>query len=412
MAKSQEKTKKNWILGVTGGIAAYKSPDLIRMLKNKCHFDVRVVMSSGAKEFVTPMTLQAVSGHPTHDKLFDTEFEAAMGHISLAKWADNILIAPCTANRLAALAHGFADDLLSTLCLATKAQVWIAPAMNQQMWAHPSVQHNLNILESQGAHILGPEYGIQACGDNGWGRMLEPENIIKVIQNNGCSNSVEEPIWAEKKILITAGPTREYLDPVRFLSNKSSGKMGYALALAARDLGAEVTVVSGPVQLSLPSDIKLIHVESANQMHEQVMLAEKPDVFISCAAVADFRFEETYEHKIKKQDDDGVYPLCLAKNIDILSSVAAQRQKPFCVGFAAETQNIEVFAKQKLINKKIDMIAVNDVSQKDIGFDSDDNQLNVLTAHGKYEISKASKYVVAMQLLKKIREEYDTQNTA
>lgn len=413
MNKSQNQTKGNWLLGVTGGIAAYKTPELVRMLKNACHFDVRVVMSSGAKEFVTPMTLQAVSGHPTYEKLFDKDFEAAMGHISLAKWADNILIAPCSANRLAALAQGFADDLLSTLCLATKANIWIAPAMNQQMWAHPSVQRNVDILKQQGAYILGPECGAQACGDYGWGRMLEPEQIILSIQQNQPRHLANKLIFEKKHILITAGPTREYLDPVRFLSNKSSGKMGFALAQAAKDLGAKVTLVSGPVHLNAPEGVNIIRVESAEQMYNAVMSVSQPDIFVSCAAVADFKFEEIYEHKIKKQQErNGIYPFCLVKNIDILSAVAAQENKPFCVGFAAETQNIDMFAREKLIHKKIDMIAVNDVSKADIGFDSDDNQLNVLTLTGQHIIPKASKYQVAVQLLKNIREEYDTQNTA
>jgi len=413
MSKGQNQIKGNWLLGVTGGIAAYKTPELVRMLRGLCHFDVRVVMSSNAKEFVAPMTLQAVSGNPTYEQLFDKDFEAAMGHISLAKWADNILIAPCSANRLAALAQGFADDLLSTLCLATKAKIWVAPAMNKQMWAHPSVQRNVDILKQQGVRILGPGHGIQACGDYGWGRMLEPEQIMQAIQQSELQNPAEKLIFEKKHILITAGPTREYLDPVRFLSNKSSGKMGFALAQAAKDLGANVTLVSGPVHLNAPEGVDIIRIESADQMHKAVMSVPKPDIFISCAAVADFKFEEVHEQKIKKQKEyNGVYTFSLVKNIDILSAVAAQENKPFCVGFAAETQNIVAFAREKLIDKKIDMIAVNDVSKTEIGFDSDDNQLNILTLKGQYLIPQNNKYQVALQLLKNIREEYDTQNTA
>lgn len=395
---------QNWILGVTGGIAAYKAPEIVRLLKQK-GADVRVVFSKGASEFVTKMTLQALCGHPVHDQLFDPVFEAAMGHIELAKWADQILIAPLSANRLAALAHGFADDLLSTLCLASTAPVWVAPAMNQQMWSHAATQANIDTLQRRGVHCVGPDFGIQACGDIGWGRMLEPNDILSYIHTKMSESQVEKDLLAGLSILITAGPTREYLDPVRFMTNKSSGKMGYALASAARDMGAAVTLISGPVQLATPSGVKMISVESAKQMYAQVMEASRGvDIVIGCAAVADFGFQEQFDQKIKKHPDHDDYPVILLKNPDIMSAVAHQENRPFCVGFAAETENFRHNAKEKLHRKKLDMIALNDVSQSDIGFDADENQLIVLSATEEYIISKAPKYEVACLLLKKIRE--------
>lgn len=411
---SKAENSGQWILGVTGGIAAYKAPELVRLLKKGLGFDVRVVMSKGAQEFVTPTTLQAVSSNPVYQHIFDNDFEAAMGHIALAKWAGNILIAPLSANRLAALAHGFADDLLTTLCLASKAKLWLAPAMNQQMWANKQVQANLEKLKILNPVILGPDFGEQACGDTGLGRMLNPSDIVNSIQQhqNNPLITAKETTWQNHSIVITAGPTREYLDPVRFLSNRSSGKMGFALAEAARDLGAHVTVVSGPVHIDMPQGVHVVPVETAEQMHQAVMSVERPDVFIGCAAVADFCFEEIYDHKIKKQSNESHFPIMLKKNIDILSAVAHQPDKPFCVGFAAETQDFEVNARKKLAEKKVDMIALNDVSDKSIGFDSDENQLRVLTEKSTFEIGKNTKYQVAVQLLKLIRESYDTKNSA
>ncbi|MCS5707442.1 bifunctional phosphopantothenoylcysteine decarboxylase/phosphopantothenate--cysteine ligase CoaBC [Candidatus Berkiella cookevillensis] len=395
---------QNWLLGVAGGIAAYKAPEIVRLLKQK-GADVRVVLSGNASEFVTKMTLQALSGHPVHDELFDSVFEAAMGHIELAKWADQILIAPLSANRLAALAHGFADDLLSTLCLASNAPVWVAPAMNKQMWSHTATQENLAILQRRGVHCVGPDFGIQACGDIGWGRMLEPGDILEQIQVKMNAHKEDKDILAGLSLLITAGPTREYLDPVRFISNKSSGKMGYALASAARDMGANVTLISGPVSLVVPEGITVISVESAQQMYKAVMDASRGvDIVIGCAAVADFGFQEQFKQKIKKHPDHDEYPVVLLKNPDIMSAVAHQENRPFCVGFAAETENFRHNAKEKLQRKKLDMIALNDISQSAIGFDADDNQLTVFSATEEYVIPRASKYEVARLLLKKIRE--------
>lgn len=405
-------SQKRWLVGVTGGIAAYKTPELIRLLR-QAGAEVRVVMSAGAKEFVTQMTLQAVSGQPVHEHLFDPAFEAAMGHISLAKWADNILIAPLSANRLAALAHGFADDLLTTLCLASRAKVWVAPAMNHQMWSHPSTQQNVELLTQRGVQILGPEYGEQACGDVGWGRMLAPEAILDSIQGiiAGGSDSNSASLLEGLNLLITAGPTREYLDPIRYMSNRSSGKMGYALAKAARDLGAKVTLITGPVSLQHPEGVLAIPVESAQSMFDQVAKhAPNTDIFISCAAVADFRFEETSHQKIKKHPDQEKLTLHLVKNPDILGYIAEQEKRPFCVGFAAETHHATDFAQDKLKRKNLDMIALNEVNHADIGFDSEDNQLTLFSARETCAISKAPKYDVAIQLLKKIRDAYDAKN--
>lgn len=407
--------RKNWIIGVTGGIAAYKTPELIRLLK-RAGAEVRVVLSPSAEQFVTKLTLQAVSGHAVYDQLFDHSFEAAMGHIELAKWADHILIAPLSANRLAALAHGFADDLLTTLCLATNAQLWGAPAMNQAMWAHPATQANLEILQARGMVCLGPESGEQACGDVGLGRMMEPSTIMSVLScheklNATAQQSDSLPIFRGMRILITAGPTREYLDPVRYLSNKSSGKMGYAIAEAACDFGAEVILISGPTALAPPSGATVISVESAQEMYQQVMeFGRSVDIVIGCAAVADYRFEEQYAQKIKKTTTEDHLSITLVKNPDILLSLCQQKNRPFCVGFAAETHDTESLAIEKMRRKDLDMIALNDVSCTDIGFESDINALTVFTQTEKMLIEKAPKYQVAHQLLKKIREVYDAKN--
>ncbi len=393
---------KKWILGISGGIAAYKTPELVRLLK-KQGWEVRVVLSAGAKAFVTPMTLQAVSGEPVYSELFDADFEAAMGHIELARWATGIIIAPASANRIAALAHGMADDLLTTLCLATKAPIWVAPAMNQQMWHHSATQANIALLQQRGITILGPDWGEQACGDVGLGRMLEPAAIFDQL------NATHSPILKDKHIVITAGPTREAIDPVRYLSNKSSGKMGFALAQAAIAMGAKVTLISGPVSLATPTSAKRIDVVSAKEMYDAVITQTSAcDIFISAAAVSDYRVEMALQ-KIKKSAQDSM-TLQLIQNPDILATVAKLKKRPFCVGFAAETENIENNARRKLNEKELDLIAVNDVSREDIGFDVNTNALTVIGQNVNHHISKNTKDQVAMQLLTIISECYHAKN--
>ncbi|MDM7859284.1 bifunctional phosphopantothenoylcysteine decarboxylase/phosphopantothenate--cysteine ligase CoaBC [Alteromonas sp. ASW11-36] len=385
----------NILLGVTGGIAAYKAPDLVRKLTAK-GANVRVVLTSSAMEFVSPLALQAVSGNPVHHDLLDPAAEAAMGHIELAKWADTLLIAPATANCLAKLAHGLADDLLSTLYLATTAQIVIAPAMNQQMWAAPATTNNLAILTKRNTVFIGPDSGEQACGDVGAGRMTEPEAIADALAQLIVPPTL--PALADKHIVITAGPTREALDPVRYLTNHSSGKMGYAIAAAAAKAGAKVTLISGPTVLPVPQGISVHKVESAAQMHQCVM-AEMPtcDIFIATAAVADYRCAQVAEQKIKKNSDE--LTLTFVKNPDILKDVATLAEAPFTLGFAAETQDIEHYARQKMANKKLDMIAANDVSNADIGFNSDQNALLVLWQDGQEALPIASKDKLAEQLV-------------
>lgn len=391
----------NWLLGITGGIAAYKTPELIRLLKKQGD-DVRVVISQGAKAFVTPMTLQAVSGHPVYSELLDSDFEAAMGHIELARWATGVIIAPLSANRLAALALGMADDLLTTLCLATNAPIWVVPAMNQKMWEHPATKEHIEILKSRGIHIIGPDIGEQACGEFGPGRMVEPREII---QQLFLDIPPEKYSLEGLNILVTAGPTREALDPVRYISNKSSGKMGFALATQAAALGAKVTLISGPVTLTAPPHINRIDVESAQDMLEAVLsLSLTVDIFISAAAVCDYRVEHIQAHKIKKDANQKIKQLTLIENPDILKMVASQSKKPFCVGFAAETEQFEANAKKKLKDKNIDLIAVNDVSHADIGFNVDDNELTVLSLEKTYHIPKDNKFQVAHKLLEIISE--------
>ena len=366
----------NIILGITGGIAAYKTPDLVRKLVSK-GANVRVVMTQSAKEFVSPLALQAVSGNPVSDDLLDKDAEAAMGHIELARWADKLLVAPATANFMAKLTHGLADDLLSTLCLATPAPVYIAPAMNQQMWFADATQANIKVLEQRKIQFLGPAQGEQACGDVGPGRMLEPQEIADLL-----TQQTLEQVLAGKRITITAGPTREEIDPVRYLSNHSSGKMGYALAIAAQKLGAAVTLISGPVNLLAPAKIQTISVSSAQQMHEAVMQTTHDcDIFIGCAAVADYRIQQKTNQKIKKSESE--LTLTFTKNPDILSDVAHLVNAPFTLGFAAETQNLREYALGKLQRKKLNMIAANDVSDRTIGFNSEQNALTVFWSRVK-----------------------------
>jgi len=384
--------KTRVLLGVTGGIAAYKSPDLVRRLMER-GADVQVVMTDAAQKFVSPMTLQAVSGRPTRSDLWDGAAEAAMGHIELARWAQVVLIAPASADFMARLAGGRADDLLSTLCLATEAPVVLAPAMNRVMWANKATQANVETLISRGIRMLGPDSGNQACGEVGVGRMWEPVKLAESLLERPANAG----LLAGLNILITAGPTRERIDPVRYLTNRSSGKMGFAVAAAAREAGAHVTIVTGPVQLPTPAGITRINVESARDMysavHRQVADA---DVFIAAAAVADFQPVTIAKQKIKKQ---GVaVKLDLEPAPDIVKSVADMAKRPFVVGFAAETNDVEANARSKLKRKKLDMIAANQVGEG-IAFDCDDNALTVIWAAGKVEVARGPKIDVARQLI-------------
>ncbi|WP_102798537.1 bifunctional phosphopantothenoylcysteine decarboxylase/phosphopantothenate--cysteine ligase CoaBC [Bowmanella denitrificans] len=395
----------NILLGITGGIAAYKTPDLVRKLKAQ-GANVRVVITPSAKEFVSPLALQAVSGTPVSLELLDPAAEAAMGHIELAKWADRVLVAPASANFIARLAAGMADDLLSTLCLATSAPLYLAPAMNQQMYRAAATQQNLHTLQTRGVTLLGPAEGEQACGDTGPGRMLEPQELTDLM-----ASAVTTPLLAGVNLLITAGPTREAIDPVRYLSNHSSGKMGYALAKAAQLLGAQVTLVSGPVALSTPFGCRRIDVQSAQQMHQAVMAeVANMDIFIGCAAVADYRPAQQVEQKIKKNRDE--MTLSLVKNPDILSDVAARPDRPFVVGFAAETQDMEHYARDKLSRKRLDMIAANDVSKQNIGFNSEQNALSVFWPSGETQLPLCDKHSLALQLLQVIAEQYKEKQDA
>jgi len=390
-------TDKHILLGITGGIAAYKCIELVRRLRDH-GAQVRVAMTPAATEFITPLTFQAVSGNRVQTALLDVDAEAAMGHIELARWADMIVIAPATADFIARLAHGHANDLLSTLCLATAAPICIAPAMNQQMWKAPAVQANCQRVREFGIQIWGPAVGSQACGDVGAGRMLEPAELLQRIQ------SAFSPLRGKllgKRVLVTAGPTREDLDPVRFISNRSSGRMGYAVAEAARDAGAEVFLVSGPVNLAAPLGVQLIPAYSAQQMLDAVMAKiQDCDIFISAAAVADYRAAEMATHKIKKKADE--MRIELAKTTDIIAQVAALPKPPFTVGFAAETQTVAAYARDKLERKKLDMIAANLVGVEGTGFDSLENALTVLWKEGEVELARNTKTVLAQQLLELI----------
>ncbi|MBQ4846413.1 bifunctional phosphopantothenoylcysteine decarboxylase/phosphopantothenate--cysteine ligase CoaBC [Pseudoalteromonas sp. MMG005] len=384
---------KNIVLGISGGIAAYKCAELVRRLSERgCR--VKVVMTESAKHFITPLTMQAVSAEPVADSLLDPSAEAAMGHIELAKWADLILVAPASCNILAKMAQGIADDLLTTLLLATPAKVAVAPAMNQQMYAHAATQANLDTLQTRGVEIWGPGKGEQACGDIGAGRMLEPLELVE-----HCLTVSHEPLFAGKTITITAGPTREALDPVRFISNHSSGKMGYAIAQAALSLGAKVNIISGPVAIAPPSHAKVFPIESAEDMLKSAMhLAPQSDIFIGCAAVADYRAATVSHQKIKKQGDE--ITLTMIKNPDVIAHVAALKaQRPYTVGFAAETQNTSVYAQDKLKNKNLDMICANDVSVQGLGFNANNNALTLYWPDDNLNLPATSKQQLAMQLL-------------
>ncbi|MCG8380117.1 MAG: bifunctional phosphopantothenoylcysteine decarboxylase/phosphopantothenate--cysteine ligase CoaBC [Proteobacteria bacterium] len=394
---------KRILLGVTGGIAAYKAAVLLRLLRQQ-GADVRVVMTKNSTEFVTPLTFQALSNKPVHTDLLDVEAETAMGHIELARWADLILIVPASANFIARYANGFAEDLLSTLCLAADSDVVIAPAMNQKMWLHEATQANIDKLKDRGVIILGPVEGDQACGEIGPGRLLEPEDLVAEV-----SRLFQTDVLAGSRILITAGPTRELIDPVRFISNRSSGRMGYAIANAAIEAGADVTVISGPVNISSPDRAGIKTVVSANEMHKEVMKSiNNIDIFIATAAVADYRLTNISEQKIKKSSD--ILELSLTKNPDILTEVAALNNAPFTVGFAAETENLEENAQEKLKLKNLDMIAANRVGDN-IGFDSDNNALTIFWKNGRQELQKASKEKLARKLIHLVADRYNEKNT-
>lgn len=385
------------IVGVTGGIAAYKSAELIRRLKDQ-GAEVRAVMTAAAQEFITPLTLQALSGNPVHTTLLDTEAEAAMGHIELARWGDLILIAPASADFIARLAHGHGNDLLTTLCLAARCPIAVAPAMNQAMWAAPANQANLLRLQEMGIKQFGPAAGSQACGDVGPGRMLEATELADLAADLFPSN-----ILTGKRVVITAGPTREAIDPVRFISNHSSGKMGFALAEAARDAGAQVTLISGPVNLATPERVQRVDVVSAEDMLKAALeRIAQTDIFIATAAVADFRPQNSPNQKIKKQDNAGVMTLTLVENPDIVATIARQQPKPFTVGFAAETQDVVNYARQKITRKNLDMIVANDVSRQDIGFNSDQNAVTIIWPKGQQALELASKNQIARDIVQLI----------
>ncbi len=396
-------TLKHVLLGISGGIAAYKAAELVRLLRQQ-HYDVRVVMTASAQEFITPLTFQALSGHEVHTELLDAHEENAMGHINLARWADIMLVAPATANCIAKFSHGLADDLLSTLYLAVQCPTYIAPAMNQAMWHKTVTQENIARLMQHGVSFIGPESGVQACGDVGLGRMTEAADIVSAITSPA-------PLLLNKKILITAGPTREPLDPVRYISNRSSGKMGYALAGQAQKMGAEVILISGPVALATPNNVQRINVESAAEMYAAVMAhIPQQDMMIAAAAVADYTPSTVQADKIKKQGDEST--LAMQKTQDIVASVATLANKPFTIGFAAETQNLEHYAQDKLVRKNLDMIAANWVGQAEGGFDSANNALHVYWPEGYSHLPMSNKSDLALQLLTLISERYNAKNSA
>jgi phosphopantothenoylcysteine decarboxylase/phosphopantothenate--cysteine ligase len=390
---------KRILLGVTGGIAAYKSADLVRRLRER-GAEVQVVMTAAGREFVSPLTFQALSGRPVRSELWDAAAEAAMGHIELARWAQLVLIAPASADFLARLAGGHADDLLATLCLATEAPVAVAPAMNRIMWANAATAANVSTLRQRGVHVLGPAEGEQACGEIGEGRMLEPvelaDRIDLLLPRSG-------PLQG-RRVLITAGPTRERIDPVRFISNRSSGKMGFAVAQAAREAGAEVVLVAGPVNVQTPSGVRRVDVESAESMLAAVLReVAQADIFISTAAVADYRPANPHDQKIKKTSN--TLDLSMERTPDVLATVASRADRPFVVGFAAETESVEQNARAKLLKKNLDMIAANEVGDDKV-FECDDNHLIVLWRNARRDLGKGSKVALARELVRLIAESY------
>jgi phosphopantothenoylcysteine decarboxylase/phosphopantothenate--cysteine ligase len=395
-----KQTSPTILLGITGGIAAYKTPDLVRRLREN-GVNVQVVMTKGAKQFVTPLTLQVVSGQKVRDDLWDLDAENAMGHIELARMASQILIAPASADFIARLAQGLADDLLTTICLATTAQIYVAPSMNRVMWENSAVQDNIQLLKNRGIIIIPPACGEQACGEYGEGRLPEVDELVHAVLGSRT--------LLGKRVLITAGPTIEAIDPVRFISNHSSGKMGYALAQAAKNLGADVTLISGPVHLT--SSVKTISVTSAAQMHQAVLdHIKNQDIFIATAAVADYCPAQMSAQKIKKNQEN--LSLNLMRTKDILASVAQLPHPPMTVGFAAETTNIMQHAKEKLLQKNLDMICVNDVSQEGLGFHVDENAITVLTKNKQIELARTRKTILAQQIMQHIAEYLNEKNPA
>lgn len=389
-------TNKHVLLGVTGGIAAYKSAELIRRLQDAGAI-VQVVMTPAAQEFITPLTLQALSGYPVHTTLLDPEAEAGMGHIQLARWADVILVAPASADFIARLAQGLGNDLLTTLCLASRAPIAIAPAMNQGMWHNCATQENLDLLATRGIHQFGPASGLQACGDVGVGRMLDIPELVQ-----STAQLFETGVLAGKRVVITAGPTREALDPVRYLSNHSSGKMGYALAEAAAEAGAKTFLISGPTQLPTPARVTRIDVVTANDMLAAAQqYAQDADVFIGAAAVADYRPQAIATQKIKKTNDDNL-TLTLVKNPDIIATIAQMPNRPLMVGFAAESENLVEYARAKLIRKNLDLVVANNISEAGIGFNSDDNAVTLVDHQGETALNTQSKRVLARELVARI----------
>ncbi|MDA3135285.1 bifunctional phosphopantothenoylcysteine decarboxylase/phosphopantothenate--cysteine ligase CoaBC [Atlantibacter subterraneus] len=396
---------KKIVLGVSGGIAAYKTPDLVRRLRER-GADVRVAMTEAAKAFITPMSLQAVSGYPVSDSLLDPAAEAAMGHIELGKWADLVMLVPATADLIARVAAGMANDLVTTICLATPAPIAVVPAMNQQMYRNLATQHNLSVLADRGMMIWGPDSGSQACGDVGPGRMLDPLVLVDMaVAHFAPVNDLQH-----LNIMITAGPTREPLDPVRYITNHSSGKMGFAIAAAAAARGAHVTLVSGPVSLPTPAGVERIDVTTALEMEAAVQArAQQQQIFIGCAAVADYRAAAVADEKIKKQGDELV--IKMVKNPDIVAGVAAlKNQRPYVVGFAAETNNVEEYARQKRVRKNLDLICANDVSQAGQGFNSDSNALHLYWQDGELALPLERKALLGHRLLDEIVTRYDEKN--
>lgn len=390
---------KRILLGITGGIAAYKSAELVRLLKKAGH-SVRVVMTRGAEAFVTPLTFQALSGEPVRTSLLDPEAESGMGHIELAKWADQVVIAPASADFIARLAQGMADDLLTTLCCATEAPIAIAPAMNQAMWSNNRTQRNIRLLQEDSQICLwGPDQGQQACGDTGPGRMLEPAALVGLINHDRSQGPL-----AGKQVIITAGPTREPIDPVRYISNHSSGKMGYALAAAAHDAGADVILVSGPVNIPAPAGVEVRHASTAEDMLRESSAAVDAgcDLFVASAAVADYRPETCAGDKIKKSSDQ--MSLSLVRNPDTLATIAAREDAPFTVGFAAETSDVAHYATEKMQRKKLRMIVANDVSTPGLGFNSENNAVTVFWPDGQESIGPDSKQQIAARLVALIAE--------
>jgi phosphopantothenoylcysteine decarboxylase / phosphopantothenate---cysteine ligase len=391
---------KHILLGVTGGIAAYKSAELVRRLREQ-EADVKVVMTRSACAFIGPLTMQALSDQPVHIELLDPGTESVMGHIELARWCDAVLVAPASADFLAKLAHGLADDLLSTLCLATAAPIVVAPAMNQQMWQAQAMQSNRAVLESRGVRFLGPAEGGQACGEVGPGRMLEPLAILEALAEFFCPKTL-----SGVHVLVTAGPTREAIDPVRFISNRSSGRMGYAIAQAALEAGAKVVLVSGPVALAAPQGLERISVETAGEMLEAVMARiQDCDIFVAAAAIADYRCQEPATQKLKKTAAS-IITLTLERTPDVLAQIASLPKPPFTVGFSAETENLEKNALDKLIRKSLDMIVANEVGRPGVGFESDENALSIFWKGGKCELSRALKAQLARDLIEIIAQRY------